>query len=72
MKWAVFILAFGGLLIATVATDILDVRHLFGLPALQPIHYVGRDAYDLSAIRRQPAQRHRIVPPLPNDPPNSP
>jgi hypothetical protein len=72
MKWAVVILAFGGLLIATVAADFLSVRQVFELHALQPIHYLGRDEYDLSAIRRQPAQRHRVAPSLRNDQPNSP
>lgn len=70
MKWAILILAFGGLLLATVAADLLSVTHLFELHASQPIHYIGRDEYDLSAIRRQQPQRHRVFPPQRNDPPN--
>jgi hypothetical protein len=56
MKWAILILAFGGLVAVTVAADHVNFHHLFG-PTLQPIHYLGRDAYDLSASRRQPSRR---------------
>jgi hypothetical protein len=66
MKWAILI-AVGSVLAVTVATDLISIRHLFGLPALQPIHYLGRDAYDLSAVRRQPSERHRALPQLRRD-----
>jgi len=67
MKWALLILAFGGLLGVTVAADYVSIRQLF-VPALQPVHYVGREAYDLSAVRRQSAQRHRVAPSLRSEP----
>jgi hypothetical protein len=67
MKWTLLILALGGLLAVTLAADVLSIRHLFGLPVLEPVHYLGRDDYDLSAIRRQQPARHRTAPHLRND-----
>jgi hypothetical protein len=52
------VVAFGAVLAAAAAAGFWSEFHLYGLSTLQPVHYLGRDAYDLSAIRRQPAHRN--------------
>jgi hypothetical protein len=55
MKWAtIVIVALGALLIGTLVADVWGGHILYGWQVLQPVHYVGRDTYDLSAARRRP------------------
>ena len=58
MKWTTMVIvALGALLIGTVVADVWSGHILYGWQALQPVHYVGRDGYDLSAVRRRSPHR---------------
>ena len=66
MKWAtITIVALGALLMGTLAAEVWGGHLRPGFQALQPVHYVGRDGYDLSAVKRRPP--HRLHAPLPSE-----
>jgi hypothetical protein len=56
------ILALGAVLVGTMIVDVWSGYGLYGFQALKPVHYLGRDSYDLSAVRRYPP--HRMHPRL--------
>jgi hypothetical protein len=63
MKWTtVGIVTLGALLVGTFVADVWGGHGLYGFQSLKPIHYLGRDSYDLSAVRRHSA--HRMHKPL--------
>jgi hypothetical protein len=58
MRWtAAVIVALGALLLGTVVADLWTGYGFYSLQVLKPVHYLGRDSYDLSAVRRYPSHR---------------
>ncbi len=49
------IVALGAVLLGTMIADLWSGYGLYGFQALKPVHYLGRDSYDLSAVRSTPA-----------------
>jgi hypothetical protein len=52
------IVALGAVLLGTMIADLWSGYGLYGFQALKPVHYLGRDSYDLSAVRRHPHRMH--------------
>jgi hypothetical protein len=59
MKWTTMVIVtLGALLVGTVVADLWTGYGLYGFQDLKPVHYLGRDSYDLSAVRRHPHRMH--------------